>query len=58
MAGLIDRMVGEQAQRISKQIDDKMSVFEKDITTRLERIDSRLDKIERLIKDVQAFVRR
>lgn len=49
MGGLIERMVSEQAQKIAKQIDEKMVGFEKNVTARLDKIDARLGRIEELL---------
>jgi|GEM_PF-5322343 len=51
MAGFLEKMVSEQAQKIAKQVDEKMVGFEKNVTARLDKIDARLGKIEGLLGD-------
>lgn len=54
MGGLIERMVGEQAQKISKIIDEKMARFEKDVSIKLDKLDTKLDRIERLLREIES----
>ncbi|MDP2365392.1 MAG: hypothetical protein Q8M94_16685 [Ignavibacteria bacterium] len=54
MGGLIERMVSEQAQKISKIIDEKMARFEKDVSIKLDKLDTKLDRIERLLREIES----
>lgn len=54
MVGLLDNLVGEQAQKISKQIDERINRFENEVTSKLDKIDAKLD---RLIKIMERNVR-
>ncbi len=54
MGGVIERMVGEQAQKIAKTIDEKMARFEKDVNIKLDKLDARLDRIERLLREIES----
>lgn len=53
MGGLIERMVGEQGQKISKQIDEKIARFEREVIIRLDKLDGKLDKVERLLREIE-----